>query len=63
MTNVQMEVLRNKIQKQIPDKKVRNIWFLATTIDNHILYGISGNNNKFFAVADISPTFEIEIRR
>ena len=57
----QLDVIREMIQKKIPDKKVRTIWFLATDIQNNILYGVSGNNNKFFAVAKISPTGEIEI--
>lgn len=59
----QMSVIRNEIQKKMPDVHIRNIWFLATTIDNHILYGVSGNNNKFLAVADISPEFEIVVRK
>ena len=63
MSDSQMEVIRNEIQKKIPDKKVVCVWFLATTVNNHILYGISGNNNKFFAVADVSPEFEIVVRR
>ena len=59
----QLDVIREMVQKKIPDKKVRTIWFLATDIQNNILYGISGNNNKFFAVAKISPTGEVEILR
>ena len=59
----QLEVIREMIQKKIPDKKVRNIWFLSVDIQNNILYGISGNNNHFFAVAKISPTGDIEIIR
>ena len=57
----QLDVIREMIQKKIPDKKVRTIWFLATDIQNNILYGVSGNNNKFFAVAKISQKGEIEI--
>lgn len=59
----QLEVIREMIQKKIPDKKVRNIWFITVDIQNNILYGISGNNNHFFAVAKISPTGEVEIIR
>ena len=51
------------IQKKIPDKKVRTIWYLATDIQNNILYGISGNNNTFFAVAKISPAGKVEVIR
>lgn len=59
----QLDVIREMIQKKIPDKKVRNIWFLSVDIQNNILYGISGNNNHFFAVAKISPTGDIKIIR
>lgn len=59
----QLDVIREMIQKKIPDKKVRTIWFLSVDVQNNILYGVSGNNNKFFAVAKISPTGEIEILR
>lgn len=58
---MQMDVIRELIQKEIPDRKVRNCWYLATDIQNNILYGISGNNNTFFAVAKISPTGIVEI--
>jgi hypothetical protein len=57
----QLDLVRSMVQRKIPDKKVRNVWFLATDICNNILYGISGNNNKFFAVAKINPKGEIEI--
>ena len=59
----QLDVIREMIQKKIPDKKVRNIWFLSVDVQNSILYGISGNNNKFFAVAKINPKGEVEIIR
>ncbi len=59
----QLDVIREMIQKKIPDKKVRNVWFLAIDVYNNILYGISGNNNKFFAVAKISPTGDVQIIR
>ena len=59
----QLDVIREMIQKKIPDKKVRTVWFLSVDIQNNILYGISGNNNKFFAVAKISPKGEVEIIR
>ena len=57
----QLDVIRKMIQKKIPDKKVRTIWFLSVDVQNNILYGVSGNNNKFFAVAKISPKGEIKI--
>ena len=59
----QLDVIREMIQKKIPDKKVRNIWFITVDIQDNILYGISGNNNKFFAVAKISPKGDVEIIR
>ena len=57
----QLDVIREMIQKKIPGKKVRTIWFLSVDVQNNILYGVSGNNNKFFAVAKINPKGEIEI--
>ena len=57
----QLDVIREMIQKKIPDKKVRTIWFLATDIQNNILYGVNGNNNSLFAIAKISPTGDVEI--
>ena len=59
----QLDVIREMIQKKIPDKRVRNVWYLTVDIQNNILYGISGNNNNFFAVAKISPVGDIEIIR
>ena len=59
----QLDVIREMIQKKIPDKKIRTIWYITVDIQNNILYGISGNNNHFFAVAKISPTGDIEIIR
>ena len=59
----QLELVRKMVQEKIPDKKVRTVWFLAVDIQNNILYGISTNNNKFFAVAKISPKGEVEIIR
>lgn len=57
----QLDLVRSMVQRKIPDKKVKVVWFLATDIYNNILYGISGNNNSLFAVAKISPKGEIEI--
>lgn len=58
---VQLDVIREMIQKKIPDKKVRTVWFFSVDVQNNILYGVSGNNNKFFAVAKINPKGEVEI--
>ena len=57
----QIDVIREMIQKKIPDKKVRNVWFLSVDFQNNILYGVSGNNNKFFCVAKINPKGDVEI--
>lgn len=59
----QLDVIREMIQKKIPDKKIRTIWYITIDIQNNILYGVSGNNNKCFCVAKISPTGDIEIIR
>lgn len=59
----QLELVRKMVQEKIPDKRVRNVWFLTVDIQDNILYGISGNNNKFFAVAKISPKGDITIIR
>ena len=59
----QLELVRKMVQEKIPDKKVRNVWFLSVDIQDNILYGISGNNNKFFVLAMISPKGDVEIIR
>ena len=59
----QLGVIREMIQKKIPDKKVRTIWFISVDTQNNILYGINGNNNSLFALAKISPKGEVEIIR
>ena len=57
----QLDLVRQMVQRKIPDRKVRNVWFLCTDTYSNILYGVSGNNNKFFAVAKINPKGEVEI--
>ena len=59
----QLELVRKMVQEKIPDKKVRTVWFLSVDVQNNIFYGISGNNNKLFAVAKISPKGDVEIIR
>ena len=59
----QLELVRKMVQEKIPDKKVRNVWYLMIDVQNNTLYGISANNNHFFAVAKISPMGEVEIIR
>ena len=59
----QLDVIREMIQKKIPDKKVRTVWFLSVDFQNNILYGVNGNNNSLFAIAKISPVGDVEILR
>ena len=59
----QLDVIRKMVQEKIPDKRVRNVWFLSVDVQNNILYGVSGNNNTLFAVAKISPKGDVEIIR
>ena len=59
----QLEVIRKMVQEKIPDKKVRTVWYITIDVQDNIFYGISGNNNKFFAVAKISPKGDVEIIR
>ena len=59
----QLELVRKMVQEKIPDRKVRTVWFLSMDVQNNILYGCSGNNNKFFCVAKISPKGDVEIIR
>lgn len=33
----QLDVIRKMVQEKIPDKKVRNVWFLSVDIHNNIL--------------------------
>ena len=57
----QLDVIREMIQKKIPDKKVRTVWFLSVDFQNNIFYGVNGNNGSLFAIAKISPAGEVEI--
>ena len=59
----QLDVIRKMVQEKIPDKRVRTVWFLSVDVQNNILYGVSGNNNKLFCVAKISPKGDVEIIR
>ena len=59
----QLDVIRKMVQEKIPDKRVRNVWFLSVDVQNNILYGVSGNNGILFAVAKINPKGEVKIIR
>lgn len=56
----QLDVIREMIQKKIPDKKVRNIFYVTAGIDGKSVYAICGNNNKIFGCAIVSSTLDIE---
>ena len=59
----QLDVIRKMVQEKIPDKRVRSVWYITIDVQDNIFYGASGNNNKFFAVAKISPKGDVEIIR
>ncbi len=54
------EIIRNKIKDKIPEKKVRNIFFVCPSNDGKSVYAIVGNNNRIFGCAIVSNTLEIE---
>lgn len=54
------EIIRNKIKDKIPEKKVRNIFFVCPSIDGKNVYAIVGNNGRIFGTAIVSSTLEIE---
>ena len=33
----QLDVIRKMVQEKIPDKRVRNVWFLSVDVQNSIL--------------------------
>lgn len=43
------------------NKKVRNVWFITRTDHDTIIYGVSGNNNVLFAIAEVNSLGEIEV--
>ena len=59
----QLDVIREMIQKKIPDKKVRTVFYIGREIGNVLIYGLNNNSGHLFAVAKISPTGDIEIIR
>ena len=59
----QLELVRKMVQEKISDKRVRNVWYITIDVQDNIFYGTSGNNNKLFAVAKISPKGDVEIIR
>ena len=59
----QLELVRKMVQEKIPDKKVRNVFYVTAGIDGKSIYAICGNNNKIFCIASISPKGEIKIIR
>ena len=56
----QLELVRKMVQEKIPDKRVRNVFYVTAGIDGKSIYAICGNNNKIFGCAIVSSTLEIE---
>lgn len=52
------KIIRNKIKDKIPDKKVRNVFYVTAGIDGKSVYAICGNNNKVFGCAIVSSILE-----
>lgn len=55
------EIIRNKIKDKIPEKKVRNIFFVCPSNDGKSVYAIVGNNNKIFGIAMVDVALNIEV--
>ena len=55
------EIIRNKIKDKIPEKKVRNIFFVCSSNDGKSVYAIVGNNNKIFGIAMVDVALNIEV--
>ena len=55
------EIIRNKIKDKIPEKKVRNIFFVCPSNDGKSVYAIVGNNNKIFGIALVDVALNIEV--
>lgn len=55
------EIIRNKIKDKIPDRKVRNIFFVCPSNDGKSVYAIVGNNNRIFGVALVDVALNIEV--
>ena len=34
----QLDVIREMIQKKIPDKKIRTVWYITVDVQNNIFY-------------------------
>lgn len=59
----QLDVIREMIQKKIPDKKVRTVFYIGREIGDVLIYGLNNNSGHLFAVAKIHPDFKIEVIR
>ena len=59
----QLDVIREMIQKKIPDKKVRTVFYIGREIGDVLIYGLNNNSGHVFAVAKIHPDFKIEVIR
>ena len=52
--------IEEKVQKDL-GRKVRCVFYLCTTKDDKIAYGISGNNNHIFGIAMVDNVGAIKI--
>lgn len=60
----QEKMIREKISNQVwkeTNKVVRNVFFIAKTNNNSIIYGVSGNNNKLFCNAEMFADGSIKL--
>lgn len=55
------KLIREKIKDKIPEKRVRNVFYVTSGTDGKSVYAICGNNNKIFGVALVSPNLDIEV--
>lgn len=54
------EQIGEKVQMDL-GKKVRCVFYICTTKDDKIAYGVSGNNNNIFAIAMVNNIGEIQL--
>lgn len=59
----QLDVIREMIQKKIPDKKVKTVFYIGREIGDVLIYGLNNNSGHLFAIAKINPDFKIEVIR
>ena len=55
------KIIREKIKDKVPDRKVRNVFFVCSSNDGRNVYAIVGNNNKIFGCALVDVALNIEV--